>query len=1418
MFPKTFKFGCASAAYQTEGAWNLAGRSPNVWDTMIHKNPELIAEGLNADVGPDSYHFYKEDVKALKSVGFQHYRFSVAWNRIIPNISLVVNQKGIDHYSALIDELIANEIEPIITMHHWDLPQYIQDLGGFANPLIIKFFEHYADVLFKNFGSRVKTWLTFNEPYNVCIDGYGVGSVPPLVKASGVGEYLCTYHLLQAHAAAYHLSKNKYENQNSQLGIALNTKHHFSEDPINGDYISNRAQEYKLGLFSNPIFSKDGGFPQIMIDEIGNSSVKEGHPWSRLPTMTDEVKKSIKGSADFFGFNYYTSKIVKPLKKTSEDIPGFANDVGLELLVDPTWKQAKSKWLFNVPQGLNEILIWIRNHYDNPPVFIFENGWSDEGELEDDGRIEFLKDHLVSLIKSMKEDNCNVIGYTVWSIIDSFEWYDGYTEKFGIFSVNMSSPTKERTPKKSAHFLKDVIRKRSIFFKLGSGKRNILKFSLEMWIVNALILFVSFITAKSENISFPETFIFGSASAAYQVEGAWNLDGKTPSIWDTMTHDHPELIAEGLNADVGPDSYHFYKEDVKALQSVGFQHYRFSVAWTRIIPNISLVVNQKGIDYYSSLIDELIANDIEPVITMYHWDLPQYIQDLGGFVNPLIIKYYEHYADVLFKNFGSRVKTWITFNQPYNFCIEGYGDGIFAPLVKAAGVGEYLCIHHVLQAHAAAYHLSKNKYREQNSQLGISLNTKQHYSADPKDVYEISDRAQEYSLGLFANPIFSKDGGYPQIMIDEIGNSSVKEGHPWSRLPPMTDEVKKSIQGSADFLGLNYYTSRIIKPKQKTLNDKVGFVNDVGIDLMIDPSWKMAKSTWILSVPQGLRDVLIWIKNRYDNPSVFISENGWSDDGELEDKGRIEYLKEHMASVAKVIIEDGCNVIGYTVWSIIDNFEWNQGYTEKFGIFAVNMSSPTKERTPKKSAQFMKTFPDVLKFGSASAAYQVEGAWNLDGKTPSIWDTMTHDHPELIADHSTGDVGPDSYHFYKEDVKALKSVGFQHYRFSVAWPRIIPDISLVVNQKGIDYYSALIDELIANDIEPIITMYHWDLPQYIQDLGGFVNPLIIEYFENYADVLFKNFGDRVKRWITFNEPYNFCVEGYGVGVVAPLIKAAGVGEYLCTHYMLQAHAAAYHLSKNKYKEQNSQLGISLNTKHHFSKDPRNGDYISNRAQTYRLGLFANPIFSKEGGYPQIMIDEIGNSSVKEGHPWSRLPTMTDEVKKSIQGTADFFGFNYYTSRIVKPMKKTSKNIPGFANDVGLEMMIDPTWKQAKSKWLFDVPQGLHEVLIWIKNNYDNPPVFISENGWSDDGEMEDNGRIEYLTGHMISVAKAINEDNCNIIGYTVWSIIDNFEWNEGYTEKFGIFAVNMSSPTRERIPKKSVNFVREVIEQRSIYV
>jgi beta-glucosidase/6-phospho-beta-glucosidase/beta-galactosidase len=206
-------------------------------------------------------------------------------------------------------------------------------------------------------------------------------------------------------------------------------------------------------------------------------------------------------------------------------------------------------------------------------------------------------------------------------------------------------------------------------------------------------------------------------------------------------------------------------------------------------------------------------------------------------------------------------------------------------------------------------------------------------------------------LGWFANPIFSKTGDYPQVMIDEIGNKSLNEGRAWSRLPKFTGKEREQLIGSADFLGLNYYTSRLIAPKKSFL--EISSENDAGVDYFTDDTWTRGKSAWLYSVPKGLQDLLEWIKNSYNNPTVIITENGFSDGGEIDDIVRVEYLKAHLASVANSI-KTGSNVIGYSVWSIVDNFEWMRGYTEHFGLYAVNMTSDNKERTSKVSAKFMK--------------------------------------------------------------------------------------------------------------------------------------------------------------------------------------------------------------------------------------------------------------------------------------------------------------------------------------------------------------------------------------------------------------------------------------------------------------------------------
>lgn len=233
------------------------------------------------------------------------------------------------------------------------------------------------------------------------------------------------------------------------------------------------------------------------------------------------------------------------------------------------------------------------------------------------------------------------------------------------------------------------------------------------------------------------------------------------------------------------------------------------------------------------------------------------------------------------------------------------------------------------------------------------------------------------------------------------------------------------------------------------------------------------------------------------------------------------------------------------------------------------------------------TFPDDFVFGTATAAYQVEGAWDEDGKGESIWDRGTHDHANLVADHSNGDIACDSYHKYKEDVQLLKDLGVDFYRFSISWPRILPTgKNDQINQLGIDYYNNLIDELIANSITPYVTMFHWDLPQALENEGGWLNRSTADHFANYARVLFENFGDRVKYWMTLNEIMSFCEYGYGTGSFAPYISSPGVGDYQCTHVALLAHGKTFRLYDNEFRAtQNGKIGIAIDTAWYEPNDP-----------------------------------------------------------------------------------------------------------------------------------------------------------------------------------------------------------------------------------------
>jgi len=472
-------------------------------------------------------------------------------------------------------------------------------------------------------------------------------------------------------------------------------------------------------------------------------------------------------------------------------------------------------------------------------------------------------------------------------------------------------------------------------------------------------------------------------------------------------------------------------------------------------------------------------------------------------------------------------------------------------------------------------------------------------------------------------------------------------------------------------------------------------------------------------------------------------------------------------------------------------------------------------------------FPPHFQFGAATAAYQIEGAWNEDGKGLNIWDVFSHK-PNTTARGENGDVADDHYHKVAEDVELMRSMGLRNYRMSISWARILPDGTLnKINHKGINHYRKEIEMLNNAGIDVYVTLYHWDLPQNLDEkFGGWLNTTVMpKIFADYAEICFKSFGDRVKHWITFNEPWVTAIIGYGTGINAPGrctgCKFGGnsaVEPYIVAHTQLLAHAAAVQVYRTKYQgSQNGKIGITLNTDWNEPLTDSQDDRIAaQRYQEFQLGWFSDPVIF--GDYPASMKERVGQ----------RLPIFTDEEKKSLRGSLDFLGLNHYTSKYVSLNKSASIHDPpvDWSHDIGcIAQVVDKDGKQigpmADSSWLYVVPWGMRKILNWIKNRYDNIPVYITENGVDSPGEsdlpiqqaLNDTFRLNYLQSYITEVSKAVNEDKCNVQAYFVWSLMDNFEWADGYSKRFGIHYVDYSSPDKIRYRKQSTIWYSQLIRE-----
>ncbi len=434
----------------------------------------------------------------------------------------------------------------------------------------------------------------------------------------------------------------------------------------------------------------------------------------------------------------------------------------------------------------------------------------------------------------------------------------------------------------------------------------------------------------TDKLQFPPSFTWGVATSAFQIEGAATTDGKGPSIWDTFSHT-PGKVIDGSNGDVACDHYHRYAEDVGIMADLHVDAYRFSMAWSRVQPDGKGEWNEEGFAFYARLLDELDSRNIAAHVTLYHWDLPQGLQDDGGWLNRDTAYRFADYAAEVARRFGSRVKTIATHNEPWCTANLGYGNGQFAPGVTDAKQAVQVS-HHLLLSHGLA--MTAMRIVNSPAQLGIVLN---QWTADPAtDSQADRDLAEwEYarSVQWFMDPIFK--GRYPAHAL---------KGH-GANAPDVKPGDLEIIHQPIDFLGVNYYFRSYASAETppRTPPNALG-TTDMG--------WEV--------YPQGLTELLVKLKSEYELPPIYITENGMANadtiaDGKVADPQRIDYVQRHLAALLDAM-RQGVDVQGYFLWSLLDNFEWNSGYAKRFGI--VHVDYATQQRTPKDSARWYRAFID----------------------------------------------------------------------------------------------------------------------------------------------------------------------------------------------------------------------------------------------------------------------------------------------------------------------------------------------------------------------------------------------------------------------------------------------------------------------------
>ena len=449
-------------------------------------------------------------------------------------------------------------------------------------------------------------------------------------------------------------------------------------------------------------------------------------------------------------------------------------------------------------------------------------------------------------------------------------------------------------------------------------------------------------------------------------------------------------------------------------------------------------------------------------------------------------------------------------------------------------------------------------------------------------------------------------------------------------------------------------------------------------------------------------------------------------------------------------------------------------------------------------------FPDGFLWGAATAAYQIEGAPDADGKGPSIWDTFSHT-PGKVFHGDTGDVACDSYHRYPEDIAMLQRLGVGAYRFSLSWPRIQPDGRGPANQQGLDYYHRLVDALLDKGITPVITLYHWDLPQALQDKGGWAMRDIAEIFADYTAIAGEALGDRVHRWITLNEPWVVAHVGYRDGRHAPG-ETDPAKAVAANHHLLLAHGRAVRALRAASPSP-AQIGITLNLDVARPVSPAAADMAA-ELEARMNGAYLDPLL--RGAYPERLTAEFSPAKVPG--------LVHDGDFDVIRAPMDFLGVNFYAPHYVgiRPDGEPRRGEQLIGPDV---VLVQPEGMPVTAmNWLVE-SSSIYELMTRLRDATDGLPLYITENGssWYDyvtpDGTVEDYERLSYLRDHLAALHSAI-ADGVNLRGYFAWSLMDNLEWAEGYAKRFGLVYVDFG--TQKRILKRSGEFYARVVRANAL--